>query len=238
MRKESPQQKDHRSQLTNRFLQEGEQSFSNRELLELLLYYCAPKEKSQELTDRLFLLSDNLSGLLELSTNSLEDCGCNLSIITLFRLIPALCAKKAIDDNQIKYKDKPLADQESISQFLFPYFIGQKQERLLMLLLNDKHQYLYCDYISKGTSMSASINFNTILQMASFYQASYLILAHNHPSGVALPSQNDINTTVRLNNILGTIGVKLMDHYIFGENNFCAMSSMETLKDIFHDTSS
>ena len=77
--------------------------------------------------------------------------------------------------------------------------------------------------------------FAEILELCVSCNAKYAVLAHNHPSGIALPSEVDITVTKRLIETCSLIGVKLLDHIIFSDTDRTFLSKYEETKALFVD---
>ena len=103
------------------------------------------------------------------------------------------------------------------------------------MLLDPKGKLLYCDIISKGSISASDVNIKKILQLAVKYKAGGAVVAHNHPSGIALPSKADVNVTISLKKSLQAIGVLLLDHIIVCDMEYVSMSELEDYEHIFFD---
>ena len=71
---------------------------------------------------------------------------------------------------------------------------------------------------------SANLNIRRVVELALLTSASAVVLAHNHPSGVALPSEEDQIATQQVREALATIGVVMVDHIIVADNDFVSMA--------------
>ena len=233
MKDEAKKRKAQRDSLRKQFQENGKDSLSDHDLLEMLLSYCNPRQDTDALATQLLDFCGSFDNVCDLSVQSMNDFGLSFSTMTFLQLLPAFCSRYYTDISHQLMKETPLKGTETIGKYLFPYFIGKKEEHVLLLLLNDKDKALYCGFVSKGTLFSSDINFNGILQLAAKHRAYRVVMAHNHPSGIALPSKKDIDTTIRIQHALNIMHIKLKDHYIFGNNNFCAMSTVKTFQDIF-----
>lgn len=91
---------------------------------------------------------------------------------------------------------------------------------------------MFCDVISQGSFGSTGVHTRDIIELALKFNATKAIIAHNHPSGIALPSREDIETTVELKNALKLIEVKLVDHIIVADNDYVSIADSELGKQI------
>lgn len=103
----------------------------------------------------------------------------------------------------------------------------EERELFLVLFLNSQHELIDSEIMFKGTINSAAVYPREILKASLKHNAAAVILAHNHPSGIAVPSEADRSITTRIKNALDMIDIKVLDHlivagingYSFAENN-------------------
>jgi len=100
-----------------------------------------------------------------------------------------------------------------------------RTEQIILLMLDTKGRKIADEVISQGTVNMAVLEPREVLCVALRYEAVFLILLHNHPSGVAIPSPADISVTRRLAEACEIVGIELRDHIVIGDN--CYLSMME-----------
>jgi len=93
------------------------------------------------------------------------------------------------------------------------------------LFLDNRHRLICFEEMFKGTIDGASVHPREVVRRALHHNAAAVIFSHNHPSGVAEPSQADGHLTRRLNDALALIDVRVLDHIIIGDD--CAVSMAE-----------
>ncbi|MBE9562976.1 MAG: DNA repair protein RadC [Proteobacteria bacterium] len=118
-----------------------------------------------------------------------------------------------------------LSSPEATRNFLMSELSGRPHEVFACLFLDTKNRVIAFDEIFHGTIDGASIYPREVAKKALKHNASAVILAHNHPSGVAEPSSADIIITKRLKEILELIDVRVLDHFIVGDG--CYISFVE-----------
>lgn len=91
-----------------------------------------------------------------------------------------------------------------------------EQEVFACLFLNNRHQVISFDTLFYGTIDGASVHPREVVKRAIAHNAAAIIAAHNHPSGVAEPSQADLMLTRRLRDSLGLVDIRLLDHIVVG----------------------
>ncbi|MFR3923195.1 MAG: JAB domain-containing protein, partial [Dysosmobacter welbionis] len=94
---------------------------------------------------------------------------------------------------------------------------GERRELVFLLCLDRKGRLLACKRLAEGDVASADLNIRKVVEMALLTSASAVILAHNHPSGVAVPSSSDEAATRQVAEALRTIGVRLVDHIVVAD---------------------
>ncbi len=108
---------------------------------------------------------------------------------------------------------------EDARALLQPYFFGARNERVCLLCMDGKGKCLGVRLVGEGSVNAAEVTSRGVVEAALSLNASQVILAHNHVSGLALPSAEDKLTTQRLRDVLGAVGVELEDHMIFVDDD-------------------
>lgn len=99
-------------------------------------------------------------------------------------------------------------------------FLGRKTEAVCLMLLDGRGRMVYNEIICEGSLSEVPLYLRQVLQLCIEYKVEEVFLAHNHPSGMALPSQNDLVVTDRLLIALNSINVVLCDHIIFADESY------------------
>jgi DNA repair protein RadC len=92
------------------------------------------------------------------------------------------------------------------------------------LFLDNRHRLIACEELFRGTVNGASVHPREVVRRALAHNAAALILAHNHPSGVAEPSQADIQLTGRLRDALGLVDVRVLDHLVVAPGDWASLA--------------
>ena len=115
---------------------------------------------------------------------------------------------------------KRVYDPDSAVELFRPKFLGRKTEAVCLLLLDSRGRLLYNDVLSEGSVSAVPIYIRRLLQLCILYDAQHVMLAHNHPSGNAAASRNDITATHQIELALESIDATLNDHIIFAGEDF------------------
>ncbi len=110
-----------------------------------------------------------------------------------------------------------LQDPDAVAAYLVHQLRELRHEVFAVLLLDTQHRVLAFERLSEGTLDSAHVYAREVVRRALQHHAAAVIFAHNHPSGVAEPSQADRQLTVRLRDALALVDVRVLDHLVVGD---------------------
>ena len=215
----------HRQRLKERFLKEGLDNFEEHQVLELLLFYGIPQRDTNEIAHELIRKFGSLSKVLEATPEELSEVkyvGDNVT--TLFRLITDVARYYQVN---CAMREEILPTIDACGRYLVPFFHGRQNETVFLLCLDAKCKVLSCEKIGEGGVNSAGIPVRKIVEMALKANATSVILAHNHPSGLAIPSGEDIQTTRRVALALDAVEIGLVDHIIVADSDWVSLSQSE-----------
>lgn len=212
----------HRERLRTRFLKYGLDGFDDHNVLELLLFYSRARGDTNALAHRLVNTFGGLPGVFEATAEMLMAVdGVGENTAALIRLVPELARRYEI--SRVR-EGKILLSSEDVGRYLMPFFMGSREERVYLLCLDGKMQVLDCREMGRGDPTSVSMDIRRIVQVAIEQNAAVAVLAHNHVSGIALPSPEDKLLTQRLRDVLKAVGVTLVDHIIVADGDFVSMA--------------
>ena len=211
----------HRQRLKKRFLNEGLDGFEPNQVLELLLFYCISRQDTNPIAHRLLNHFGSFTQVMEASPEELKKVpGIGDSVATFLSLVTS--AGRYYQD-QSKQVTGILSDLEECGKYLIPKFFGRRNETVFLLCLDAKCKVLCCKEVGEGSVNSAAVPIRRIVEMALGVNATSVVLAHNHPSGVALPSSEDVQTTCRLAMALSAVEITLIDHVVVADNDYVSM---------------
>ena len=214
-------QDGHRSRLRKRFREEGLDHFDEVNVLELLLFFAKPRIDTKELARVLLNRFGSLSRVLEATTAELETVeGVGENTSTLITLITQLGRYYLVNRND---SPKILNTTEKYGKFLVDNFHGRRDESVFLLCLDAKCKMLACRMVGQGSVSSANVPLRKIVELALSSNATTVVLAHNHPSGIAIPSEEDKEATERLATALGAMDIILADHVVVSDDDFVSL---------------
>ena len=119
---------------------------------------------------------------------------------------------------------------EDVRRYVMPKFIGARNEMLLLVFLGNKNQVLAGEFLQEGSINTVAVNLRQIVERIMALRATGVVVAHNHPGGFAIPSNEDVSVTRMLKGVLDPLGVKLLDHVVVADNDCVSMRESEMLE--------
>ena len=218
----------HRQRLKDRFRREGLDNFDELYVLELLLFYCIPRADTNPLAHRLLDHFGSLTAVLDASVEELEKIdglGKNAStFLSLITQVGRYYQVKRSEPGEI------LRTLEQCGNYLVPYFFGRERETVFILCLDAKCKVLCCKMVGEGSVNSANIPVRRVVEIALNANATTVVLAHNHPSGLAIPSADDIQTTYKVASALNAVEITLADHIVVSKDDFVSIVQSQYYK--------
>ncbi len=200
------------------------------ELLEMLLFPTEKQKNTNEIAHRLLDKFGSFKGVCDASFEDLLSVkGVGKVKASYIKLFPTAIK---LYNNQCEHTSV-FKDLDEIGDFLQQQFIGVTQEQFALVSLDATGRLLSYDVLSVGDAASVGLSVRTVMSVLLRTRASLVVLAHNHPSGVALPSPSDLEVTKTVLTALGAIDVKLIDHIILAGNDFVSLSQSDNFKYIF-----
>ena len=204
--------KDHRERFRQKYLASGFDGFADHEVLELLLFYAIPRKNTNDTAHLLMNRFRSFSGVLNASVSELEEVpGVGEASAVFLNMMPKLFARYELD----RHVGKDGAfDDEKIRCFLRTHYLGESAEHSVLMLFDGDMCMIEYIRFDKGASDHCDLDVPTVAEYIFSNRAECFALAHNHPSGPAKPSPEDIAFTDRLKGIFGLLGKPLINHYI------------------------
>lgn len=205
-----------------KLLQRGADALTDAELLAIFL---RTGTKGVSAIDLAYNLLNDFSSLRNLFNASLEEFSRTKGIG------PAKYVQlQAVLEMSKRYLGEILAKQDVISnpedtrQYLKSQLRDRHYEVFAALFLDNRHQIIKFEELFRGTIDGASVYPREVVKKALEHNAAALIIAHNHPSGIAEPSSADERITLRLKEALGLVDIHLLDHLIIGDGEIVSLA--------------
>ena len=211
----------HRARKKQQYLKAGLDHFADHEVLELLLFFAIPRRDTNETAHRLLERFGSLYGVFHAPMEELQKVeGVGEQAALLLTLVPK-AAQRGFEDTA---PDQIISSVDSAGAFFRRLLQGERREVLYQVCLDAKGKVRSHKRLSAGTAAMAPVNVREVVENALHADASAVLLGHNHPSGVALPSAEDCQVTLQIQQALQTLGIRLADHIIVADNDFVSMA--------------
>lgn len=219
----------HRERVREKFKSGGFEGWCDQEILELLLFYAIPRADTNPIAHRLIDRFGTLSGVLDADiTALLEVDGIGMSTacyISALGRLPAEYLRSKWSGEKIS-----LSNSTAAGRYCTDYIGSESEEVLAVICLDAKNQVKSKRIISRGMSDRVDVSIRKIVQAAFDAKVNYVVLCHNHPSGSAHPSQQDIDMTNAVAAALRPLDIELCDHIVVGGDTFTSMADRGFIK--------
>ncbi|MBR3978044.1 MAG: RadC family protein [Oscillospiraceae bacterium] len=211
----------HRARVKERFSREGLDGFNEHQVLELLLFYAIPQRDTNEIAHNLLNRFGSLPQVIDAPVKELKKvAGMGENAAVFLSLIKQLERYYHVKRSQ---QTSILNSLDQCGEYLVPFFNGLANETVYLLCLDAKRKVISCREIEEGDVNSTRVSIRKIVDVALTEKASSVVLAHNHTSGVAVPSEDDVLATYRIAGALQFVDVVLLDHVVVADNDFVSM---------------
>jgi len=200
-----------------KLLAQGANTLSDAELLAIFLRTGCAGKSAVDLARELLTHFGGLRAILEANQSSFCQ-GKGLGNASYAQLQAVLEMTKRHLAERLK-KEDIFTNPAHVKRFLAIQLRHLQQEVFAVLFLDSQHQLIRYQEVFFGTVNAANVYPREIVKLALAYNACAVIFAHNHPSGVAEPSQADRHITQELKDALNLVDVRVLDHLIVGEGD-------------------
>jgi len=203
-----------------------------KEVLSYMFSIGLCKEKVSVLIDELYSKYGNLYNIVHADKKSLSNIkGMGNYRIELLKLIPTIIESYSL--SKLEHSPPPFKMNDLVN-YLSISLKDLKFEIFTVAGIDHRKRFLGVEKMFKGSINSATLYPRDVVQHALTLGASYLVLAHNHPSGIASPSKEDIEITELLYKALSVMNISIVDHIIIAGNtrfSFKKEGILDTIKD-------
>ncbi len=222
----------HRERIRQEFLSHGfDNNTPPHKILELLLCYCVARVDTNPIAHEMIAKYGSVAAVLDAPIEDLAAFkGMSERAATLLKMIMPI-ARRYLHD---KAADRPtFTNINQIGEYIFRHYVGLRTEKVGVMCLDTKGRLLTFQFFAEGDLSSVGLSLRELAKIALGCGATAAVLCHNHPDGLALPSDSDQALTAEAANTLSKIGVQLIDHIVVGDTDFVSMSQSEKYGYIF-----
>ena len=212
----------HRARTKQEFSEHGGESMNDIRFLEMLLYYAIPRSDTNELAHTLLDRYGTIRGVLDAESSDLQNIdgiGQNAALYL-----------KIIREALRRYVTSPLRETAFIcssgdaGRYFVPILRYETEEKVYLMCLNGRGGLISCGQIASGTLNTVNVSIRRIVDEAVRRHCASAVLAHNHPSGFAIPSVEDRTFTQELKHALQLMDIRLMDHIIVADGDYVSFA--------------
>ncbi|MCL2754028.1 MAG: hypothetical protein FWE44_07770 [Defluviitaleaceae bacterium] len=228
--------KNHRQRVRNRYIKGGLDVFADHEILEMLLYNTIPRKDTNKLAHRILKEFGSLHAVFEAKPSHLMTrIGLTEPSAVLLSMMSQISVRYQYDkwDKKIVFKNS-----NQLARYAIIPFKNQTVECFYMMCLDKSFALRAFEELESGTIDKVELQPRTIVDYALRNNSSYVVLAHNHPSGCDVISDADISSTVDIMQYLQPFNIRVIDHIIaisgdnyisFAEKGISKFSVLESL---------
>jgi DNA repair protein RadC len=199
------------------------EGFDPHTALEFILFYALPRQDTNELAHRLLDRFGSFSAVLDAPYEELMKVhGVGGRSALLLKLMPAAAAYYRTSKAN---PGEVLGSSERAGAYFVARFIDKRNEEVWLAAMDDRRKVLRCVCVSEeGTVNAVRITVRRIVTEVVNANATCVVMAHNHPGGIALPSSGDKQMTAQVFQALRMIDVRLDDHIIVAGEDFISLA--------------
>ncbi|MBO4693137.1 MAG: RadC family protein [Clostridia bacterium] len=222
----------HRERMRKEIMKNGlDENTPPHKVLEFLLFYCISRKDTNPIAHALINHFGSLAGVLDAPIEEIAKVE-GLSERSAL-LIKSILPIARIYYNQKSNEAPAFTSLDDIGEFAVKQYIGITKERAGLITLDGKGKLLGFDFLSDGDISSVGLSFRDIISHILRRNAVAAVLTHNHPSGIAIPSQRDGTITEDLAATLKSMDIFLVDHIIVGADDYVSMAQSREYSHIF-----
>lgn len=222
--KEWPEAERPREKLINN----GANSLSDAELLAILIRTGIPGKTALDIARDALHDAGNLRALFNKPVNEFcKSKGFGVAKYVQFQSALELGRRYLMEKLE---KGSVINSPETSRDYLTMKLRDKPYESFFVMFLDSKHSVIHCEELFRGTIDNASVPVREVVKEALKHNAAAMIVAHNHPSGVADPSLADRSLTKALYSALSLVGIKLLDHFVVGESEIISFAELGQLE--------
>ena len=222
----------HRDRIRQEFLIHGfDQNTPPHKILEILLFYCVQRADTNPIAHELIAKYGSVAAVLDAPVQELAAFkGLSERSAVLLKLIMPIAQRYIYDKQEQKPTFKSL---DGIGKYVLGRYLGETREKIAVMCLDAKGSMLDFALLGEGSLDSVGLSNRDLVKKALDSNATAVVLCHNHPNGIALPSESDVQLTKNAAQTLLGIGVQLIDHVMVADTDFVSMAQSEQYGYIF-----
>ena len=224
---------NHRQRMRDAFFSNGFDGMDDHEILEMLLYFTLPRRNTNEIAHSLINHFGSFSEVLEADRSELlqHQYITDNSVFLLKMILPVYKRYR----ESVAERNRKFESTEEVAEYLMSKYVDTDNECVYAMFFDTDLNMIKCKKINEGDISSSMFDFRKLLSLVLETKATSVIISHNHPHGITLPSREDVIVTENAFHLLNTLKVKLLDHIIVSETAYTSMIKLPKFAHIFYD---
>lgn len=224
---ENKRHKGHRQRMRERVQSYGLDSLAEHEALEYVLYLTNAQKDTNGIAHDLIDRFGDFAAVLEASEEELCTVeGVGPSTARMLHLLPQISRYYGRSRTSTT---RCIKTTEQMGRYLMAKFAWSDYERAMLVSLDSRKRVRAAVWLREGTSDRVSLDIKNVVAAAIKGGTDAVVLCHNHPNGVALPSLEDMDATGSIARALGLVNVHLLDHFILTDTEYFSMRDANRL---------
>ena len=224
---ENKRHKGHRQRMRERVQSYGLDSLAEHEALEYVLYLTNAQKDTNGIAHDLIDRFGDFAAVLEASEEELCTVeGVGPSTARMLHLLPQISRYYGRSRTSTT---RCIKTTEQLGRYLMAKFAWSDYERAMLVSLDSRKRVRAAVWLREGTSDRVSLDIKNVVAAAIKGGTDAVVLCHNHPNGVALPSLEDMDATGSIARALGLVNVHLLDHFILTDTEYFSMRDANRL---------
>lgn len=213
----------HRERLRNRYKKNGIETFTQCEILEMLLFYAIPRKDTKPLAHALLESFGSLPAVLEATEKQLLDAGATKSsafFLSFINDVESVLAKQ-------RESREVYSDYDDLGRYMCALLRKSRTEQVFAVMLDAQNKLIGDCPLGKGDFDSVKIDLRKLIEQCICKGVAKVALAHNHPAGRMEASTDDYIATRTVESALKNISIDLVEHYIVCGKTYIGMKKLE-----------
>ena len=218
----------HRERVKKRYRENGLDHFEPHQVLELLLFYAYPRGDTNEKAHQILNEFGSLDAVFDASVEDImERCHVTENVALLLSMPKDFYKAYLQSKNN---KDNVLNTLEKIGTYAIALFTTSTVEEFHLICLDKRKRVRFHKCLGVGTETEVLVDMNKFLSIATQKGVSYVIVTHNHPSGLLAASVDDMEVTRKVQKMLEHTSVRLLDHIIVADEDYYSFAEKRLLR--------
>ena len=223
---------EHRMRVRADFFRNGiDENTPPHKVMELLAFFGIPRKDTNEMAHVLINRFGSVSAVLDASPEQLMSVpGVGEHSAAFFHMLPQLFKIYTLEK---KRHPKIFGSMEEVGEFLVDKYMNIDEEVFALTSLSKRGKLLSFDILERGDIDSVGVSIRKLVKKAIDKNSGCIVISHNHPGGIALPSSEDLVITEQVSQAVNAVGIPLLDHFIITDDDYVSLAQSPKYKELF-----